>query len=78
MTLPTRTLGRSGLSAGAIGLGSMSFSPIYGGFDGTDPDEVIGRALDIGVTLLDTADLVPSPRYDPSTGWTNRDTPAQG
>jgi aryl-alcohol dehydrogenase-like predicted oxidoreductase len=57
MTLPTRTLGRSGLSAGAIGLGCMSFSPIYGGFDGTDPDEVIGRALDLGVTLLDTADI---------------------
>src|SRR6478609_1914712 len=57
MTLPTRTLGSSGLSAGAIGLGCMSFSPIYGGFDGTDPDEVIGRALDLGVTLLDTADI---------------------
>lgn len=57
MTLPTRTLGRSGLSAGAIGLGAMSFSPIYGGFDGTDPDEVIGRALDLGVTLIDTADI---------------------
>ncbi|WP_426572706.1 aldo/keto reductase [Aquihabitans sp. McL0605] len=62
MTLPTRTLGRSGLSAGAIGLGCMSFSPIYGGFDGTDPDEVIGRALDLGVTLLDTADI-----YGPHT-----------
>jgi aryl-alcohol dehydrogenase-like predicted oxidoreductase len=35
----------------------MSFSPIYGGFDGTDPDEVIGRALDLGVTLVDTADI---------------------
>jgi aryl-alcohol dehydrogenase-like predicted oxidoreductase len=57
MTLPTRTLGRSGPTAGAIGLGCMSFSPIYGGFDGTDPDEVIGRALDLGVTLLDTADI---------------------
>ena len=57
MTLPTRTLGRSGLSAGAIGLGCMSFSPIYGGFDGTDPDQVIGRALDLGVALLDTADI---------------------
>ncbi len=35
----------------------MSFSPIYGGFEGIDPDEVIGRALDLGVTLLDTADI---------------------
>ena len=60
--IPTRTLGRSGLEVGAIGLGCMSFSPIYGGFDGHDPDEVIGRALDLGVTLLDTADV-----YGPHT-----------
>ena len=57
MTLPTRTLGTSGLEVGAIGLGCMSFSGIYGGFEGHDPDEVIGRALDLGVTLLDTADV---------------------
>jgi aryl-alcohol dehydrogenase-like predicted oxidoreductase len=57
MTLPTRTLGRSGLEAGAIGLGCMSFSGTYGGFEGFDPDAVIGRALDLGVTLLDTADV---------------------
>lgn len=57
MTLPTRTLGRSGLTAGAVGLGCMSFSGIYGGYDGTGADEVIARALDLGVTLLDTADV---------------------
>ncbi|CAN5213208.1 aldo/keto reductase [soil metagenome] len=62
MTLATRTLGRSGLDVGAIGLGCMSFSPIYGGFADIDPDEVIGRALDLGVTLLDTADV-----YGPHT-----------
>lgn len=54
--IPTRTLGQ-GLEVGAVGLGCMSFSPIYGGFEATAPDEVIGRALDIGVTLLDTADV---------------------
>ncbi|NLD77828.1 MAG: aldo/keto reductase [Acidimicrobiales bacterium] len=57
MTLPPRTLGSSGPTVGSIGLGCMSFSAIYGGFDGVDPDEVIGRALDLGVTLLDTADI---------------------
>ena len=55
--LPTRTLGSDGPSVGAVGLGCMSFSPIYGGFDGTDPDEVIGAAIDGGCTLLDTADI---------------------
>ena len=62
MTLPTRTLGASHLEVGAIGLGCMSFSGIYGGFEGHDPDAVIGRALDLGVTLLDTADI-----YGPHT-----------
>jgi aryl-alcohol dehydrogenase-like predicted oxidoreductase len=50
------------LSAGAIGLGCMSFSPIYGGFEGYDPTETINRALDLGVTMLDTADV-----YGPRT-----------
>jgi aryl-alcohol dehydrogenase-like predicted oxidoreductase len=62
MPLPTRTLGTNGLTVGAIGLGCMSFSPAYGGFDGVDPSEVIGRALDLGATMLDTADV-----YGPHT-----------
>jgi aryl-alcohol dehydrogenase-like predicted oxidoreductase len=62
MSLPIRALGTSGLSAGAIGLGCMSFSGTYGGFEGHDPDAVIGRALDLGMTLLDTADI-----YGPHT-----------
>jgi aryl-alcohol dehydrogenase-like predicted oxidoreductase len=57
VTIPTRTLGRSDLTAGAIGLGCMSFSATYGGFDGFDPTETINRALDLGVTMLDTADV---------------------
>jgi aryl-alcohol dehydrogenase-like predicted oxidoreductase len=62
MTIPQRTLGTSGLTAGAIGLGCMSFSPTYGGFDGYDPTETINRALDLGGTMLDTADV-----YGPRT-----------
>ncbi len=62
MTIPTRTLGRDGLRAGAIGLGCMSFSPTYGGFEGYDPTKTINRALDLGVTMLDTADV-----YGPRT-----------
>jgi aryl-alcohol dehydrogenase-like predicted oxidoreductase len=62
MTFPTHTLGRNGLSVGAIGLGCMSFSPAYGGFEGVDPTDVILRAVDLGVTLFDTADV-----YGPHT-----------
>ena len=62
MSIPTRTIGERGPAVGAIGLGCMSFSEIYGGFGGTDPDEVIGAAIDGGSTLLDTADV-----YGPHT-----------
>ncbi|MGI8755560.1 MAG: aldo/keto reductase [Acidimicrobiales bacterium] len=62
MTLPTRTLGRSGIDVGAIGLGCMSFSGIYGGYEGGGADEVVHRALELGVTHLDTADI-----YGPHT-----------
>ena len=62
MTLPTRRLGTAGPSVGAIGLGCMSFCPTYGGFEGVDPTDVILHAVDLGVTLLDTADV-----YGPHT-----------
>lgn len=55
--LPTRRLGSSPLEVGAVGLGCMSFSTIYGSFDETDAARVITRALDVGVTLFDTADI---------------------
>lgn len=57
MTLPTRVLGQDGPSVGAIGLACMSFGPAYGGLEGADPTQVVLRALDLGVTLLDTADV---------------------
>ena len=61
MTLPTRQLGTNGPVVGAIGLGCMSFGPSYGGAAGFDPTAVIRRALELGTTLLDTADA-----YGPS------------
>jgi aryl-alcohol dehydrogenase-like predicted oxidoreductase len=62
VTVPTRKLGHIGPSVGAIGLGCMSFSPTYGGFEGVDPTDVILHAVDLGATLLDTADV-----YGPHT-----------
>ena len=55
----TRTLGRSGPSVGAVGLGCMGMSWAYttGGTDDARSMEVLARALDLGVTLLDTADV---------------------
>jgi aryl-alcohol dehydrogenase-like predicted oxidoreductase len=53
-----RALGRSGLDVGAIGLGCMGFSIAYdpGTKDDAESVHVIRRALDLGVTLLDTSD----------------------
>ncbi len=56
--LPHRTLGRDGLKVSAIGLGCMGMSEFYKG--GTNEQEsvaTINRALDLGVDLLDTADV---------------------
>ncbi|MGH2594806.1 MAG: aldo/keto reductase [Actinomycetota bacterium] len=53
----TRTLGSSALEVGEIGLGCMPMNWGYVG-DSSDAEsvEVIHRALDLGVTLLDTSD----------------------
>jgi len=49
-----RTLGRNGPQISAIGLGCMGMSDFYGDRDGAECEATIRRALDLGVTLLDT------------------------
>jgi aryl-alcohol dehydrogenase-like predicted oxidoreductase len=46
-----------GLEVSAIGLGCMGMSVVYGPVDDSESTQVVHRALDLGVTLLDTADL---------------------
>jgi aryl-alcohol dehydrogenase-like predicted oxidoreductase len=53
----SRELGRSGLAVSAIGLGCMGMSEFYGTPDEAEAIRTIHRALDLGVTLLDTADM---------------------
>ena len=55
--MQTRTLGRSGLTVSALGLGCMGMSEFYGEASETDSIATIHRALDLGVTFLDTADM---------------------
>jgi len=57
MTLTSRNLGRSGLVVSAQGLGCMGMSEFYGPGDEAESMATIHRALDLGVTLLDTADM---------------------
>ena len=53
--METRTLG--GLDVSELGLGCMGMSEFYGGYDESESIRTIHRALDLGVTLLDTADM---------------------
>jgi aryl-alcohol dehydrogenase-like predicted oxidoreductase len=55
--METRKLGATGPEVSAEGLGCMGMSEFYGSTDEGEAKEVIGRALDLGVTLLDTADM---------------------
>lgn len=52
-----RELGRSGLVTSAIGLGCMGMSEFYGTPDEHEAIRTIHRALELGVALLDTADM---------------------
>ena len=59
--LGSRTLGsaahHSDLQVSTVGLGCMGMSEFYGSADESEALRTIHRALDLGVTLLDTADM---------------------
>jgi aryl-alcohol dehydrogenase-like predicted oxidoreductase len=53
-----RTLGSSGLEVSAIGLGCMTMTGGYSGMpDRQDMISLLGRAVDLGVTFFDTAEI---------------------
>lgn len=55
--LPKRKLGKQGLEVSALGLGCMGMSQSYGAADEAESIATIHRALDIGVTFFDTAEV---------------------
>ena len=52
-----RTIGKNGPKVGALGLGCMGMSEFYGAGDEAESIRTIHRALELGVTMLDTADM---------------------
>jgi aryl-alcohol dehydrogenase-like predicted oxidoreductase len=52
-----RTIGAHGPSVGPVGLGAMGMSWGYADTSSDDPVDVINRAIDLGATLIDTADI---------------------
>ncbi|GGM55900.1 aldo/keto reductase [Dactylosporangium sucinum] len=66
----TRRLGRGGPEVSAIGLGCMGMSWAYGSADDEESARTLHRALDLGVTLLDTADVYGAGRNEELIGRT--------
>ena len=54
--IPTRRLGREGLEVSALGLGCMGMSQSYGVPDDRESVATLHRAIELGVTFLDTAE----------------------
>ncbi|MEY2568415.1 MAG: hypothetical protein QOE35_2944 [Actinomycetota bacterium] len=57
MTVSEVALGQQGLTVSAQGLGCMGMSEFYGSLDDAESVATIHRAIELGVTFLDTADV---------------------
>jgi aryl-alcohol dehydrogenase-like predicted oxidoreductase len=63
MAMRTHTIGSQGLVSSVEGLGTMGMTAMYGMPDDVESAATVHRAIDLGVTMLDTADF-----YGPFTG----------
>ncbi len=52
-----RRLGTEGPTVSAVGLGAMSFASIYGSAEDAESEATVARALELGVTFIDTANI---------------------
>lgn len=70
-------IGRTGVRAGAVGLGCMSFGGIYGETDEAESSATLARAWDLGVTHLDVADIYGGGLCEEIVGRYLKDHPGQ-
>lgn len=56
-TLPSTPMGPEGIRVGIQGLGCMGMSEFYGPTDRAEARATLDRALELGITLFDTADI---------------------
>ncbi|MEV5358484.1 aldo/keto reductase [Streptomyces sp. NPDC086081] len=63
MSISTHKIGSQGLTASVQGLGTMGMTAMYGTRDDAGSVETVHRAIELGVTMFDTADM-----YGPFTG----------
>ena len=68
MGMRQRQLGREGPLVSEIGLGCMGMSEFYGETDDAESIRTIHRALELGITFLDTADMYGNGRNEELVG----------
>ena len=71
--LPQRKLGTQGLKVSALGLGCMGMSEFYGAGDEQESIATIHRAIELGCTFLDTADMYGSGKNEELVGRAIKD-----
>ena len=71
--MEARELGKSGLFVSALGLGCMGMSDFYGDGDEVELIATIHRAIELGVTFLDTADIYGMGRNEELVGKAIKD-----